>query len=406
MTSDVESAETVDVIVADIKTIVARRLREEHLDSFVHTRNNLLRLERSSGHETERLLHRQHVRSVDKTWNRVLQTLRSELPNTLDQLISNLQPEFQEAAGLPPSLADSKSATLPVSAESPNVTNYTFNPMPAPASGVSMTASPTANRARSVTLAPNTTVFDEDEEQNMAMEAETPAFNSTDISSNKRALDPEDPESTSASKKVKKTHQTHNRIPGFRMPIKRSMYLQDVKEGECIFSSDDYFGVYILRCNLVKCKKRLKQDGPIIFTSHPFRDGLALEHFAGEGHNIDSEADIFHKFAIRVTDASTERNTEKRHDSVFDSSCSEVDLSSPPASPKKSRDKGKKPERPYNLYSPRRPEASIAESASQGNETFRDSFYRAGPLLSISNSTLPREGSTELPPEHAEMNTT
>lgn len=102
------------------------------------------------------------------------------------------------------------------------------------------------------------------------------------------------------------------------------MYLQDVKEGECIFSSDDYFGVYILRCNLVKCKKRLKQDGPIIFTSHPFRDGLALEHFAGEGHNIDSEADIFHKFAIRgrlflyspldpftkvrtVTDASTER---------------------------------------------------------------------------------------------------
>lgn len=41
----------------------------------------------------------------------------------------------------------------------------------------------------------------------MAMEAETPAFNSTDISSNKRALDPEDPESTSASKKVKKTHQ-------------------------------------------------------------------------------------------------------------------------------------------------------------------------------------------------------
>lgn len=138
MTSDVESAETVDVIVADIKTIVARRLREEHLDSFVHTRNNLLRLERSSGHETERLLHRQHVRSVDKTWNRVLQTLRSELPNTLDQLISNLQPEFQEAAGLPPSLADSKSATLPVSAESPNVTNYTFNPMPAPASGVSI----------------------------------------------------------------------------------------------------------------------------------------------------------------------------------------------------------------------------------------------------------------------------
>ncbi|KAI0447459.1 hypothetical protein F4803DRAFT_574659 [Xylaria telfairii] len=398
MSSDVESAETVDVIVTDIKTIVAKRLREEHLDSFVHTRNNLLELERSSGHETERLLHRQHVRSVDKTWNRVLQTLRSELPNTLDQLINNLQPEFQDAAGLSPSLVDSKSAMPPVSAESPSVTNYTFNPAPAPASGVSIAASPTANRARSVTLAPNTSVFDEDEEQSMAMEAETPVFNSTDISSNKRALGPEDPEITSSSKKAKKIHQTYNRIPGFRMPIKRSMYLRDVKERECIFSFDDYFGVYILRCNFVRCKKRLKQDGPIIFRSHPFRGGLALEHFNGEGHNIDSEADVFHKFAIRITDASTERNTERRHDSVFDSSCSEVDLSSLPASPKKSRDKGKKPERPYNLYSPRKPEASIAESASNANETFRDSFYRAGPLLSISGSTLPRESSTELPP--------
>ncbi|KAI0459250.1 hypothetical protein F5B21DRAFT_525991 [Xylaria acuta] len=399
MANDIESVEGVGaIIVADVQNIVARRLREKYLHDFIRVRNELLLLDRPNDTETMRLLRRPCIRELEKRWDGALQTLRSELPKTLDQLFTNLQPEFQEAAGLPVSPLDPTAAPLPVSTEIRNVTDYTFEPIPAKAAGVSVTTSPTVNRARSITLAPNTAAFEEDEAQSTAIEAENPVFDSTDEPSNKRALDPEEAEITCISKKAKKTPQTHNRTPRFKIPIKRSMYFQDVKQGECIFSSDGYSGVYILRCNLVKCKKRLKQDGPIIFTSHPFRNGLALDHFNGDGHSIDSEAEIFRKFAVRITDTSAERNTEKDHDSVFDSSCSEVDLASPSASPKKSRDKGKRPERPYNMYSSRRPEASTSESASKSTETFRDSFYRAGPLPSIPDSTLPSEDSGELLP--------
>ncbi|RYC54418.1 hypothetical protein CHU98_g11793 [Xylaria longipes] len=385
MASDVESVEAVEsAIVADIRTLVTRRLREEHLQDFVRTRNELLQLERSDAPETMRLLRRQNLRVLEKTWDRVLQALRNELPNMLDQIFSNLQPEFQETAGLSASLLGSTSTTQPVSVETPSATNYTFEPMPAPASGVSVTTSPTANRACSVTFAPNTTVFEEAEEPSTSIEAETPVLDSTNEPSNKRALDPEEPAITSISKKAKKTPQTHDGSPSFRIPIRKSIDLSEVKAGECVFSYDNYFGVYVLRCNLVKCKKRLKQDGPIIFNSHPFREGLAFDHFDGEGHNLDSEEEIFRKFASRG-------NTEKKHDSVFDSSCSEVDLALPPVSPKKSRDKGKRPERPFMMYSPRKAEASTSESASKTSETFRQSFYRAGTLPSISDPTLPNE---------------
>ncbi|KAI0553652.1 hypothetical protein F4679DRAFT_430962 [Xylaria curta] len=398
MGNDVESLEGVGaVIMADIKTIVAERLREEYLHRFIRLRNVLLLSDRPDDSETMRLLSQPYVRDLEKKWDSTLQTLRSELPTTLDKLFSSLQPEFQEAAGFPTSPLNLASSPLPVAKETQHVENYTFEPIPTQAAGVSMKASPTTNRARSVTVAPSTTNIKEAEKPSTINEAENSVLDLADEPSNKRALDPEEPAITPISKKSKKTPQTQNGSTGFRMPIKKSMDIRDVKEGECVFNFDNYFGVYVLRCSLVKCKKKLKQDGPIIFTSHPFRDGLAFNHFDGDSHNIESEEEIFRRFAIRVLGTSTERNTEKKGDSVFDSSSSEVDLPSKPLSPKKSRDKGKKPERSYNLYSPRKPEASTSESASRAAETFRESFYRAGPLSSISDSTLPSENNVELP---------
>lgn len=50
--------------------------------------------------------------------------------------------------------------------------------------------------------------------------------------------------------------------------------------------------------------------------------------------------------------------------------------------------KGKQIEQPWRLY-PKLPdeEASTSRSAEHANETFRESFYRAGTLLSIAEST-------------------
>ncbi|KAI0470292.1 hypothetical protein F4859DRAFT_486320 [Xylaria cf. heliscus] len=300
MASDAEFIEGVGaVIVADIKTMVAKRLREEYLHKFVRLRNELLQLDRPDDSETMRLLRRPYLQDVEKQWDRALQTLRSELPTALDQLFRDLQSEFQEATGLPVSSAEPRTTALPVSTETRGAINRTPEPKSAPALGVSKTTSPTSNRARSVTLAPNAAVVEEGEAQSTAIERSTPVLDSTNERSNKRVLDPEEPDLTIISKKAKKTPQTHNKTTSFRFPIKRSLLLRDVKEGECIFSHDGYSGVYILRCSLVKCKKRLKQDGPITFTSHPFRDGLAFEHFDGEGHSIESEEEIFRRFAIR-----------------------------------------------------------------------------------------------------------
>lgn len=82
-------------------------------------------------------------------------------------------------------------------------------------------------------------------------------------------------------------------------PIKRNIFLREVEQQECIFSYSEYPGFYVLRCNLVKCKKALDQDEGTIFKSHPFRNGLAEEHFTEEWHDIKSETEIFRRFAIR-----------------------------------------------------------------------------------------------------------
>ncbi|KAI0857848.1 hypothetical protein F4860DRAFT_487933 [Xylaria cubensis] len=400
MGNDVESPEGVGaVIIADIKSMVAERLRDEYLHRFIRLRNVLLLSDRPDGSKTMRLLSQPYVRDLEKKWDSTLQTLRSELPKTLDKLFNSLQPEFQEAAGFPASPLDLASSPPPVSKETRHVENHTFEPIHVQAAGASVNTSPATNRARSVTVAPSTTVVKEAEKPSAVNKAENPVSDLADEPSKKRTLDPAEPEITPVSKKSKKTPQTQNGITGFRMPIKKSMDIRDVKEGECVFSFDNYFGVYVLRCSLVKCKKRLKQDGPIVFTSHPFRNGLAFDHFDGDSHNIESEEEIFRRFAIRVLGTSTERNIEKKGDSVFDSSSSEVDLPSQLLSPTKSRDKGKKPERSYNLHSPCKPEASTSESASRVTETFRESFYRAGPLSSIPGSTLPSKNNVELSPK-------
>jgi len=82
------------------------------------------------------------------------------------------------------------------------------------------------------------------------------------------------------------------------MRISRTVSLREVGKDECIFKRSGYTGHHVLRCSRPECKKELN-GSLVVFTSHPFRNELALSHFSSEGHDIESEADIFHKFAVR-----------------------------------------------------------------------------------------------------------
>ncbi|KAI0817239.1 hypothetical protein GGR55DRAFT_9064 [Xylaria sp. FL0064] len=381
-----------DFVLADISALVARRLREEHLCQFNRTRDDLLQLERNGDSKTSRLLRHQSLRNLEKTWASVLQTLRSDLPRTLDQLFSELQPEFQ-IERVPPSRSRDITPLSPssTSIEIPKLFARANAPTPSREADASMPGSPVLDsgaRGRSVTFAPAVFALAKKEEPSTAIETEAPAvdlIDSAEKSSEKRPLAAEERENTLPKKRAKRTPQTNFKTPGPWKPIKRNMYLCEVEEQECIFSYSGHTGFYVLRCNQLKCRKGLGQDEGTVFTSHPFKDRLALEHFAEEWHMIDSEAEIFRKFAIRVIDAESERNVDKRDNTQT----SDVNISvedtppRPPPSPR-SKAKGKKPERPYSLFVPRTPavEASTSASASNIHETFKESFYRAGPLLS------------------------
>ncbi|KAI0424166.1 hypothetical protein F5Y09DRAFT_325200 [Xylaria sp. FL1042] len=382
-----------DFVVADINATVARRLREEHLYQFIRTRDDLLRLERNDDSETIRLLRHQSLRGLEKTWGSVLQTLRSELPRTLDQLFSKLQPEFRITRGSPSSSRNNTPlAPSSASIETPQPFARENTPTPEGAADVSVAGSPILDndtRGRSVTFAPEVFSVAKIEEPTIVIETGSPTIESSERSSEKRPLVAEEPESTSPKKRAKRTSQTNFKTPGLWKPIKRNMFLCEVEEKECIFSYGGHTGFYVLRCNLLKCRKGLGQDEGTVFTSHPFKDGLALNHFAEEWHMIVSEPEIFRKFAIRVINAESERNVDKDNTHASDCNLPEEDLSSRPTASQGPKDKGKKPQRPHSLFFPRTPaaEASTSASAKNINETFKESFYRAGSLLSISEST-------------------
>ncbi|KAI0516789.1 hypothetical protein F5B22DRAFT_606504 [Xylaria bambusicola] len=379
-----------DFVVADINAVILKRLREEHLYHFIRARDELYRLERSDDSETIRLLRRQSLRMLEKTWRNILGTLRSELPKGLDQLLSKLQPEFQAMGGSP---IRGKTASNPPSpsTEVPRLLGRAHAPglQTIQESGAAVTGGPVSPRKRkdSATIAPEFRVVKDIDELSIATEEAMP-IDLTNKPTQKRPLAREEVQTTSPKKKARRAPQMNLGALGSSVhrPIKTNMFLHEVKPRECIFSYGDYAGFYVLRCNQAKCKKGLGKEEGTIFTSHPFSDGLALEHFAKEWHGLSTEADIFSKFAIRVIDADSERNTDtidKAGVPTSDGNVSGVDQLPPGAATDRSRLKGKEPERRYpSRSSPKMPaaEASTSASAAYEKETFVQSFYRAGAL--------------------------
>lgn len=190
MATDVESVEELgSAAVADISAFVARRLREEHLYHFIRSRDELLRLERPDDSEIDRLLRSQYLRSLEKTWDGVLQTLRAELPKALDQLFSNFKPEFKGP------VEASRLAHEPI-------TSWSLPPESIEALDVSVAAGP----SRSPTLAPIITggEIEKNTKPEIFIDERDSVFDSADETSKKRAFDPEASTTTPPKKKAKR----------------------------------------------------------------------------------------------------------------------------------------------------------------------------------------------------------
>lgn len=185
--------------VADIEMLVAKRLREEHLQHFLRTRDELLRLQRPDDSETIRLLRRRQLHTLKEAWDGVLRALRSELPGALDQLFASLEPEFQER---PPSVRVSDAApSAPAAAVEASVD----------VSGASLAAkSPIRTRSsRPAPSALNATVAGADGKLGVVGVKEKPALSKSDETPKKRPLDNNLGEqvTTPPSKKAKKGPQ-------------------------------------------------------------------------------------------------------------------------------------------------------------------------------------------------------
>ncbi|KAK5637087.1 hypothetical protein RRF57_012799 [Xylaria bambusicola] len=200
-----------DFVVVDINATVLKRLREEHLYYFIRSRDELLRLERSDDSETTRLLRRQSLRVLEKTWRNVLRTLRSELPKKLDELLSKLQPEFQAKGGSPRCSRGSTPSTPPSpSTEVPRflARAHTSEPLCVQESGAAVTDRPASPRKRknSATVAPEFRVVKDIDEPTIASEEDT-TIDLTNKPTEKRPLTRDEVQSTSPRKKTKKTSQ-------------------------------------------------------------------------------------------------------------------------------------------------------------------------------------------------------
>ncbi|KAI1171208.1 hypothetical protein F4777DRAFT_566263 [Nemania sp. FL0916] len=312
MTLDIESIEELGPkVVADIGAWVTSRLREEHLYQFIRSRDEILRLERPDDSETIRILRSQYLKSLEKAWNGVLQALRRDLPTTLDQLLENFKPEFQGTSGLSARPNDDDPFDFPSAS-----TNVPRAPV--------ITSPNSRSRSPSI-LTDLETAIRRNAQFTAAAERADSEFGSADERPKKRTLRSEEPTIESPRKKAKRRPKIQTGPRGSRAPIKRSILLANVADDECIFSFEDYMGVYVLRCSQAGCKKTLSLDGPLTFKSHPFKDGLALKHFGGKGHHMDSEAQIFRKFATRVIDTSSERENTYIGDMFASSARSLID---------------------------------------------------------------------------------
>ncbi|ORY58736.1 uncharacterized protein BCR38DRAFT_489093 [Pseudomassariella vexata] len=162
--------------------------------------------------------------------------------------------------------------------------------------------------------------------------------------------------------------ESNKRVKTASKPTTNPVQIIDVYRGECIFRYKDSSELYVLRCNLTKCKEKGR---PLFFQADPFKYNRALNHFGGEVHNIKDPDEIWIRYARRVIGAASTRNlgTPKSKQPDISPISTETPnrlrngAPSPTTSPTAGRDKGKQPEKPTTPLASRAA-SGTAKSAS------------------------------------------
>ncbi|KAI1264179.1 hypothetical protein F5Y18DRAFT_391176 [Xylariaceae sp. FL1019] len=365
--------------IHDIRDALGKMLRESHLDGFIRNGDDLLRGERQDDSKTVKKIRRQQLEYLGKQLDTFLKMIEKGLPQTLELLFSDLRREFKESTTRSRFSAPLTPPT--VSTELPRTTETIPNKTPPAAPSAPMTQTNLGFRLRDTTP-PGIGIINDVETS--VTDIGSPNATTALDQRHKRPLDSCEGASTShAKKKAKRTPQT-NKAPAKEQPNKNPIPLSEcyLDKRECIFRYGKNNDLYVLRCNYTKCKERVgcPANEKIFFTSYPFRDGLAMKHFGGEGHSMKDENEVFRKYARKVTGATREYYTEplppqgktQAGPAGPSRNRQERNIASPPANLSTPRDKGKQPERTStsrNIASP--PGISPSTSRDKGKQPER-----------------------------------
>ncbi|KAI0594857.1 hypothetical protein F4775DRAFT_414419 [Biscogniauxia sp. FL1348] len=275
--------------LANIRLIIGSRLRDEDLRVIKQFRDNSMQM---MGHDSDitRICRQQQQLFWERTWHKHLQTLRRDLPKTINEILDGLEKEFEDRkVPTPPALEHEQHDSTPLTPQSASKERSREElPMPEPVAkpaGLSVAPMAPMTPMEGVVL----------EDGNESIRSFTMPITSPVESPSKRPLDHAE-SSKSANKRTKSAEQDNDRL----------LTLDELKEFECIFRYPGHEGFYVLRCERDRCRKSCGQD-MIWFDSDPFRWQRAMAHFSIYGHGVKDEAKAFQKYAWRVIDATEER---------------------------------------------------------------------------------------------------
>ncbi|CAJ2506626.1 Uu.00g078120.m01.CDS01 [Anthostomella pinea] len=361
-TSTTGSAEDLGAkVIADICEFTRKRVQDDVLRVLKQLRHESLKGGDKYDPETTRFYCQQQKVFFQGLEHDLVQSLRHGLPKALNCLLDELEEESNASSQqttrsehTPPPTPLAVSAELPCppvdyDSDSP-FPRAPVAPMSTPGLGLDLprrSATPQApedqtHNQRDRGFSPSVTVMG------------SPVMQSTaGPSQEKRPHDQEE-----APKRPNKRSRASNQGSAAQLHWDggKEVTMSQLPVDECVFTRKDRIGFYVLRC----CKHdKCKKPGCdfFYFTNHPYHEKRAYGHFVNRMHNRKNLQHVFNRYAVRVIDATEERNIGDKSLQYKKDSHAEttpvVDASSyfasPPISPLTSRDKGKQPERPIDM---------------------------------------------------------
>ncbi|KAI1486740.1 hypothetical protein F5X96DRAFT_215448 [Biscogniauxia mediterranea] len=267
--------------LAIIRQTIGSRLRDEDLRVIKQFRDNSMQ---TIGHDSDmtRFCRRKQQLYWEREWHKHLQALRRDLPNTINEILDDLEKEFGDSKELtPPTLEHNNHGSTPLTPQSASK-EYSREEFSVPEPVAKPAGPPTAPMAP---MTPMEGVVLED--GNESIRSFTMPITSPGESPSKRPFD-----------HAESSRATNKRTKGAEQDNDRLLTLDRLREGECVFRYPGHEGFYVLRCERDRCRKKFSQD-LIWFDSYPFRWQRAMAHFSLSGHGVKDEAKVFQKYAWR-----------------------------------------------------------------------------------------------------------